>query len=432
MQAIDRRCALIGILTAVVVTATFVGAEGPDDSGALAVPGRTNSTPSVAAAGSFVAVAWGASSAGKADVFVAVSSDGGRSFGSPVQVNAVAGEARLGGELPPRVAIVSTRGSKTPEIAIVWTSRGEARTDIKLSRSHNGGRTFDAPVALQSPSSAGDRGWPALTLDDRGSAHAIWLDHRGLAATHGSGAGHAAHRAGTAADGVAMAERSSLFYASAAASPSTERELTKGVCYCCKTALASGPRGQLYAAWRHVYPGNLRDIAFAVSSDHGRTFSAPVRVSEDGWAINACPDDGPAIGVDGRGTVHLIWRTVIAGADPQGALFYASTSDGRTFTPRVRIPTLGSLNPTHPQLVVDRSGRIIVAWDEPVEGRRVAAAREVIVKPGAHVDFAPIVTLSSDGPATYPALAATAQGLVVVWPSGGDGSVIRTRTISVP
>ena len=122
-------------------------------------------------------------------------------------------------------------------------------------------------ATLQSAGSAGDRGWPALAIDDQGGAHAIWLDHRGLAAARTSGAA-AGHRAGAAMDGAAMAERSSLFYAAAGAAPSAERELTKGVCYCCcKTALAAGPRGLLVAAWRHVYPGNLRDIAFAVSRD---------------------------------------------------------------------------------------------------------------------------------------------------------------------
>ena len=315
----------------------------------------------------------------------------------------------------------------------MWTTRSETATELKLSRSRDGGLTFERAATLQSAGSAGDRGWPALAIDDQGGAHAIWLDHRGLAAARTSGAAHAGHRAGHAMDGAAMAERSSLFYAAAGAAPAGERELTKGVCYCCKTALAAGPRGLLVAAWRHVYPGNLRDIAFAVSRDRGRTFSPPdTSVSEDGWAINACPDDGPAIGVDGRGTVHLAWRTVIGGADPEGALFYASTSDGRTFTPRVRIPTLGAFNPTHPQLVVDGRGRIVVAWDEVVEGRRVAAARQLIVKSNQHVDFAPIVTLSSDGPATYPALATTERGLLAVWPTGGETSVIRTRTIGVP
>ena len=50
---------------------------------AFDVPGRADATPSVAADGTFVAVAWGASADGKADVFVATSRDGGRTFGAP-------------------------------------------------------------------------------------------------------------------------------------------------------------------------------------------------------------------------------------------------------------------------------------------------------------------------------------------------------------
>ena len=146
----------------------------------LGVSGRSSSTPSVAAAGSFVAVAWGASSQGKADVFVAVSRDGGATYGAPVQANRIRGEARLGGELPPRVALRTAAGAAAPEIAVLWTARG-ATTQIKIARSRDGGKSFAPPVMLQSAAAAGDRGWPALSLDRQGTAHAVWLDHRGLA-----------------------------------------------------------------------------------------------------------------------------------------------------------------------------------------------------------------------------------------------------------
>ncbi len=366
---------------------------------ALDVPGLSDSTPSIAASGAFVAVAWGASAAGKTDVFLAVSRDGGATFGSPVQVNTVPGEARLGGELPPRVALNPGRGSSTPDVAVVWTARGDA-TEIKAATSHDGGATFTAPVTLQTPGAAGDRGWPALAVDSRATVHAIWLDHRGLAAhrTAADGAGHHSD----AHDGVAMAQRSSLYYASIGESRASERALASGVCYCCKTALAAGPDDTLFAAWRHVYPGNLRDIAFAMSRDGGGSFSVPARVSEDGWAINGCPDDGPAIASDATGTAHLVWPTVIDGPAPQGALFYASTRDGVSFTPRVRIPTLGGPKPSHPQLVIDEGGRIFVAWDESFDGRRVAAVRELEPEPGRPAQFGEVVRLSLDGAAEYP------------------------------
>jgi hypothetical protein len=352
-----------------------------------------------------------------------------------VRVNTVAGEARAGGELPPRVALVP-KGAAVPEIVVLWTARAQA-TELKIARSLDGGRTFGRPAALQSAGAAGNRGWAALAVDPTGTAHAVWLDHRAQAA----GAGMAHEHGGTAAaatsttgpvDPVAAAQGSSLYYASSRAR-TVERNVVRGVCYCCKTALAAGPDGALYAAWRHVYAGNIRDIAFSVSKDGGASFSSPARVSQDGWAINGCPEDGPAVAVGADGTVHVVWPTVVEGsAGPRGALFFASTRDGRTFTPRARIPTLDSPKPSHPQIVVDRNGRIAVAWDEVVGGRRVASAREVRPAAGRPPTFGAIVMLYADGPAMYPVLAATGDGLVAVWTTGGESSIVQSRVMRLP
>ena len=395
----------------------------------LGVEGRTNSTPWVAATGSFVAVAWGASVPGATDVFVAVSRDAGQTFGQPVQVNATAGEAKLGGEFPPRVALVARDGASDPEIAVLWTARGDT-TAIKSARSRDGGATFGAPTTLQAAGAPGQRGWPALAVDRQGTAHAIWLDHRGLASPSGA-TSHAAHQKvkGDDYDSVAQARKSGLYYASASGASPVERELAKGVCYCCKTSLVVGPTGELFAAWRHVYEGDLRDMAFTVSRDGGRTFTEPIRVSEDKWAIKGCPDDGPAMAVDDRGTVHIVWPTMIDGAEPQGALFYSSTSDGLAFAERTRIPTSGQSKPTHPQVVVDASGRLMVAWDEFADGLRMAMAREVKAVKGHPTEFGPVVRIAPEGQSTYPVLAATAAGILAVWSTGGDAPSIAARTI---
>jgi hypothetical protein len=392
------------------------------------IPQRADATPSVAALRSFVAVAWGASSAGKADVFVAVSRDGGASFATPVQVNTIDGEARLGGELPPRLALRPQEDGRDPEIAVLWTAR-TTTTAIKAARSVDGGRSYGAPITLQSQDALGDRGWAALAFDRESNLHAIWLDHRGMAANRP--ANGAAHEPGEH-DGVAMAQRSALYHASTGRTLPWEQELTKGVCYCCKTALAVGPDGALHAAWRHVYAGNLRDMAFATSRDNGRTFSAPVRVNEDGWAINGCPDDGPALAVDARGTVHMAWPTVIPGENPEGAIFYTSTRDGQRFAPRVRVPTLGGPKPSHPQIVIDHSGRVFVAWDENVDGRRTGGVREVRPAANGESAFGPIAILAPGDVALYPVLAATDKGLVAVWTTGGEHAQVLARVLPQP
>src|SRR5262249_7114125 len=139
--------------------------------------------------------------------------------------------------------------------------------------------------------------------------YAVWLDHREMA--DGTvAASHHEHHAEGKPDGVAMAQKSKLYIASldGAFAP---RAVTRGVCYCCKTAIVAGADGAIFAAWRHVYPGNVRDIAFTLSRDGGKSFAAPIRVSEDKWVLEGCPDDGPAIAVDAAGRVHIVWPTLI-------------------------------------------------------------------------------------------------------------------------
>ena len=399
------RTTLVLILSIVALAA----APAPPTT-TLAVPDRANSTPWVAAKGPFVAVAWGAAANGKGDIFLAVSRDGGRTFGTPVRVNSIEGDARISGEIAPRVALSTSSSALDPEIAVTWNARG-ATNGIKTARSRDGGRRFVEEKSLQANEALGDRGWQASAMDARGRLHTIWLDHRAMAASKAAG-DHAAHKGEH--DGVAMAQRSGLYYA---ADGVPERELFKGVCYCCKTAMAVGPGGEIYAAWRHVFAGNMRDMGFTVSRDGGRTFAPLRRVNQDGWSIQGCPDDGPAMAVDATGTVHLAWPTV---KDEQGVILYATSKNGGVFSSPVRVPTLGGPKPSHPQVAVDGTGRVFIAWDEVREGVRRAA----------------IAPLGSKSPETldrttsYPVMAATDTGLIVVWTSGApDRSTIGVRVI---
>jgi hypothetical protein len=400
----------------------------------LAVANAVNATPSIVSDGNLVAVTWGATSReSQTDVMIAVSSDGGSSFGPAVQVNADKGGAKLTGEAPPRAVFGRTLRSGR-EVTVLWTAREGTGTAIRLARSADGGRTFAGPVPLVS-GAPGARGWPALALDQAGNAHAIWLDHRGMVPAPGSPSHvHGAEAPGVAhSDSSIAAQKSGLYYASSRPStsrPLEAREIAKGVCYCCKTALAAR-NNRLYAAWRHVYPGNLRDIAFTTSMDDGRTFAAPVRVSRDGWEIEGCPDDGPAIAVDDTGAVRLVWPTVIPGSAPQGAIFYASSTDGQKFTARVHVPTLGSLKPSHPVVALDAAGRIVVAWDELVNGRRVVAARLGTPGAGGAMTFGPHEIVNQQGHGVYPAVTTTGDATIVAWTAGGSDSVINVRRITL-
>ena len=80
-------------------------------------------------------------------------------------------------------------------------------------------------------------------------------------------------------------------------------------------------------------------------------------------------------------------------------------------------------------IVVDRDGRVVVAWDELADGRRVASAREVKVQADGTASFGQPIDLATSESAVYPVLAATDHGLVAVWTTGsGDQSAVRVGT----
>lgn len=418
---------MLRALAAVAVAAVLWTVPGGAASSTpvLAVAGRSNAHSSVATSGPMTVVAWSASLPdGTVDVYAAVSRDRALTFSPPVRVNSTPGQAHLNGEQPPRVTLAPS-GAATPIITVVWTAKGEKGTVLLSARSSDGGKSFARSALVPGGDGAGNRGWQNTVTDNSGRTKVVWLDHRELAPAAGDAHHHAGHETTPAAkkDGVAMAQQSKLYVATVGDAASA-KAITGGVCYCCKTAVVSDAR-TLALAWRHVYPGNYRDIAFTMSRDGGRTFTEPVRVSQDQWQIEGCPDDGPAMALDASGRVHVAWPTLVTdgpGGAPSIGIFYAWSADGRTFQARQRLATEGL--PHHPQVVVS-GGQVFVAWDELQQGKRrvVLAERALAVPQGS--PFKRIV-VNGEEPGLYPSLASTPDGVVLSWSSGaGANAVIR-------
>jgi len=422
-------------LLAVMASTVAIAGRAPEQTMTLDVAGHSNEYVSLASADRLVAAAWAATLEGKGtDIYLALSRDAGGSFSAPVRVNEVPRQAQVNGEQPPRVVFVP-RGSGAPDIVVVWTAKGSSGTSILTARSSDGGRTFGKASVVGGSDAPGNRGWESVAANRSGSILTLWLDHRDLTPKPGVAAmNHAEHQhvpsGENTADGFTRAQLSQLF-AARLGDARSGRSVARGVCYCCKTALASDDAGGFYAAWREVYEGNIRDIAFAKSTDGGRTFSAPVRVSDDNWVLDGCPENGPAIAVDAAKRIHVVWPTLVPAATPNGpptlALFYATSVDGRRFTPRQRIPTEGV--PRHPQIALGSSRQLMVVWDEQSSGtRNIALARGTIDEHGT-ARFSR-GTVRDSVPGNYPFVAATDSGTIIGWTSGASGkSVIRTRRL---
>jgi hypothetical protein len=399
-------------------TGRAADAPGRAASVRLGRTGAVNSGAGVAADGSRVVVTWAAKSETSTDVYAAFSRDGGASFGAPTRVNDVEGDARMSGEQAPRVALGTG-------VEVVWVSRRAAAAVIRAAKTRAGEETFGPATTVHAESLSGTRGWASLAVDPDAAVHVAWLDGR-----DGQAAGGAAEAGKHSGHG---SPRQDIFHAVWRRDGThDEVRMATDVCFCCKTAIATGPGGNVYAAWRHIYPPNLRDIAVARSTDGGRTFAAPARLSEDGWAIDGCPDDGPSMAVDLRGVVHIAWPTMVPGSEAQKGVFYSYSADGgRTFAPRVRLDEGGS-GAAHPQLAVG-GGRVVVVWEQGAGQRRVYA-RDISSDPKAAA-WTPRVgqaeILSTEGRAVYPVVASTPTSTVVAWTEDtGAGSDIRVRRLA--
>jgi len=91
--------------------------------------------------------------------------------------------------------------------------------------------------------------------------------------------------------------------------------------------------GNVYAAWSDFHGFGCNEILLSRSTDHGATFSAPMKISS-----SLCNNQGPNIAVASNGTVYVSWQANGGGAFSNGALnangaaFVKSTDGGRTFS----------------------------------------------------------------------------------------------------
>jgi hypothetical protein len=363
----------------------------------FAIDGRSNGSPAVAAYGKRIAVVWTASTEAASDIYLSVSVDNGATFAPPVRVNDVEGDARASGEQPARVVMDKT-------IHVVWPSKDDGRPVIRYARSTDDGRTFSKAATAAGGGLSGARGWHAAAIGYDGGMHLVWLDGR-----HAAPHQHEHGKPTPKATAMRQAPRQDVFHASWKGDAArAENPVAANVCFCCKTAVvASGER--VYVAWRHIFPGSIRDIAVARSDDNGVTFGAPARLSEDGWKLDACPDDGPAMAADTHGGVHVVWPTLVAGDPPRKGIFYASRGhDEGTFTPRLRLDS-GEADPSHPQIASDDHGNTAIVWDEHAGG-----VRRIVLRPVSNGAAQTPQMFTGEG-VSYPVAAAAEGQWIVLW-----------------
>jgi hypothetical protein len=308
----------------------------------VSAPGADAAEPATAAApDNGVYVVWVEHGTDKnADIFLQKMTVEGQSVGEKVRVNQEVGAARAWRGDPPTIAVGSDG-----KIFVSWTARAKAegnKSDIVVSVSRDGGRSFDHPVKVNDEAEPAVHGMHSLAVDQNGVVYIAWLDERYLhqdsakpkqetsitPKADSQDTSHAAHK-------HSEANREVYFSASkdGGKSFSANKKLAADVCPCCKTSIVAAEGGRVYVGWRQVLPDNFRHITVASSNDNGASFSPAIIVSDDRWQIPGCPVSGATMTVGTDKALKVFWFTAGEAGEP-GFYLAESKDNGKTFSPR--------------------------------------------------------------------------------------------------
>ena len=147
-----------------------------------------------------------------------------------------------------------------------------------------------------------------------------------------------------------------------------EAPLNTRVCECCPTSVALSASGPV-VAFRDRSPDEVRDIHVMRFDTSG--WAGPVVVHPDGWKLDSCPVNGPAVAASGDRVAVAWWS---APGDDGHAFVAFSADRGKTFGQAVRVDDAASLG--HVGVVLLDDGSAVVTWIEfGDDGARLRARR---------------------------------------------------------
>jgi hypothetical protein len=327
-------------------------------------------------------------------------------------------------------------------VAYWLTKSGPGRhaNDVNLSISRDGGQTWGEAIVSHRDRTQTERGFVSMIPADGGIA-VVWLNGRKMtggdpgAAEHGSDekprAGASQHTGGddhqhiggddhrAAGNGPAATKMDmSLMGATIGPDGTLGKEvlLDGRVCECCQTSAAPTPDG-MAVVYRDRSEKGVRDI-FIVRLKNGQ-WSEPQLLSKDGWEINGCPVNGPAISSAGQ-NVTVAWFTA---ARNQPRVYAALSADGgASFGPQILVGDGSPLGRV--DVIALPSGNALVSWVERAPGGAEVRAR--IVRPDGSKAPAVVIAETSSG---IPRMKMSSDEVVIAWTDSRNIRKVRTAIL---
>jgi hypothetical protein len=242
----------------------------------------------------------------------------------------------------------------------------------------------------------------------------FWLDGREIMPEDGDAA-EGEHGGGE------MQLRTTTVTASGAAEPSTL--LDTRVCECCNTAAAMTSVGPI-VVYRDRSEQEVRDISFVRWTGAG--WSDPAPVARDGWTIDGCPVNGPAIAARGD-AVAVAWFTN-ANDEPRIRIAFSANA-GESFDPPVDVAgsAIGRVD-----MVMDDSVGVFLCW----LGTSAPDAAIYLCRAtpdGSMISAVKVADVSSARASGFPKIARIGDSeILIVWTDvdeNGRATGLRSRTL---
>jgi hypothetical protein len=275
--------------------------------------------------------------------------------------------------------------------------------DVNLVFSKDGGTTWSKPLMPHRDGKKRQHGFVSMVPTPDAKLAAIWLDGRNMPSEEEGD----------------MA----LMYTTIAANGTLgpETQIDNRACECCKTSMTATADG-LVAVYRDRSDKEIRDISI-VRYANGR-WSQPQALTNDGWEIDGCPINGPAVSANGR-NVAVAWFTAPDDDKPQ---VYAlmSADSGKTFGKKIRID---DGNPLGRVDVVSRSsGAAVVSWVERTSQGAQVRMREVAANGTAAAPMN-VSGTAGLGSGVFPRIVRSGDDIVVAWTDASKPAQIRTVVV---
>jgi hypothetical protein len=328
----------------------------------------------------------------------AVSADNGHSFGQTIEIISSKGVHPHGENLPkivfkPNGEIIAVWGASNPNPKNKYSGM------IYYAQSFDDGKNWSEANPLVIDTASNDQRYFDMAILENGEVGIIWLDGRNKTGKEGM----------------------TLYYSMTNGRNGfqDEKPIGETCCQCCRTDFFVDDKSNIHVSYRDIINDSIRDMVHIVSSDNGKTFSQPKRISEDNWVINGCPHTGPTM-TNNKSGLHFAWFT----AGGTAGVYYCNSRDGQNFSPR----QLLSSGARHPQMTTLSNGSVGIVWEETIQKDSTYYSKIVLqlIKPDGQQAKQDITADNLN--ASFPVIISTAKNeIFVAWVQQSDESKNKIR-----